>query len=200
MGNEIMNKNICRINGDRVYLSILRTDDAAISKYVEWMSDEATAVNLEKNNIVVDITRMPGWVADNSVMRMGIVYKRDDNLIGYCHIDHRAKDYAAWLSINIGDKTYRGQGLGKEVIKLMCEYCFSELGVHSVHLDVLSTNKAAIYCYEECGFVISGRYRGHGFHNGHFNDWLHMDMLVDEWYIKHSENEEEDDQVRTIYM
>jgi RimJ/RimL family protein N-acetyltransferase len=195
-----MDKNICRINGDRVYLSILRDDDEAIMKYVEWMSEEATVVNLEKNNKVVDITRMPGWVHDDSVLRMGIVFKDNDTMIGYCHIDHRAKDFAAWLSINIGESVYRHLGLGKEVIELMCKYCFDELGVHSVHLDVLETNKAAVHCYEKCGFTISGRYRGHGFHNGQFHDWLHMDMLVDEWKDEHSKDENEDDQTRTVYL
>lgn len=182
-----MNKNICRISGDRVYLSILRDDEYAVSKYVEWMSDETMCVNLEKNGEIVDVTRMPGWVRDHSVMRMGIVHRADDALIGYCHIDHRARDYVAWLSINIGEKNYRGQGLGSEVINLMCKYCFNELGVHSVHLDVISTNAPAIKCYQKCGFTLSGRYRGHGFHDGHFNDWLHMDMLEDEWIVRHLE-------------
>ena len=51
---------------------------------------------------------MPGWVRDHSVMRMGIVLKETDTLIGYCHIDHRTEDMSAWLSINIGEKAVRG--------------------------------------------------------------------------------------------
>jgi RimJ/RimL family protein N-acetyltransferase len=195
-----MNKNICRISGDRIYLSVLRDDDFAVSKYVEWMSDEATCVNIKKNSEVVDVTRMPGWVVDHSVMRMGIVHRVGDTIIGYCHIDHRAKDYAAWLSINIGDRSCRGQGIGEEVTNLLCEYCFNELGVHSVHLDVLSTNASAIWCYQKCGFVISGKYRGHGFHDGHFNDWLHMDMLVDEWKMKHPKKESGDNVKRAVSL
>ena len=59
---------------------------------------------IEHAHSVVDITRMPGWVRDHSVMRMGIVLKETDTLIGYCHIDHRTEDMSAWLSINIGEK------------------------------------------------------------------------------------------------
>jgi RimJ/RimL family protein N-acetyltransferase len=176
-----MNKNICRLNGDNVYLSILRDDEAAIAKYIEWMSNESTALYIEKNSTIVDVSEMPGWVRDHSVMRMGIVYKQKDELIGYCHIDHRTKDMAAWLSVNIGEPQMRGQGLGTEVVGILLKYCFLELGVHSVHLDVLETNTPAVRCYEKAGFTVSGKYREHGMHNGIFHNWLHMDILRNEW-------------------
>lgn len=69
------------------------------------MSDETTCVFIEHAHSVVDITQMPGWVSNHSVMRMGIVLKETDTLIGYCHIDHRTEDVSAWLSINIGEKS-----------------------------------------------------------------------------------------------
>lgn len=132
---------------------------------------------------VVDITRMPGWVRDHSVMRMGIVLKETDTLIGYCHIDHRTEDMSAWLSINIGEKSARGKGIGTEVVQILLRYCFMVLGVYSVHLDVLETNTPAIKCYEKAGFRISGRYRGHCYYMRNHYDWLHMDILYDE-YLK----------------
>ena len=183
----MVSKNIPRLECADVNLTILRDDEDAIHKYIEWMSNECTSVNIEKNNIIVDSSAMPGWVSDHSVMRMGIALKKDDILIGYCHIDHRATDHAAWLSVNIGDGRYRGKGYGTQVMNKLVEFCFMELGVHSVHLDVLENNKAAIKCYEKIGFVISGKYRGHGFHNGQFLNWLHMDMLEDE-YKKRAES------------
>ena len=176
-----MSKNVCRLDGDKVFLSVLRDDDEAIQLYEQWMSDETTCVFIEHCHEVIDVTSMPGWVKDNSVMRMGIVLKETDKLIGYCHIDHRAKDMAAWLSINIGDKTVRGKGIGAEVMKILLQYCFMVLGVYSVHLDVLEMNKPAIKCYEKVGFKIAGRYRGHCYYNRQHLDWLHMDILCDEY-------------------
>ena len=147
------------------------------------MSDETTCVFIEHAHSVVDITRMPGWVNDHSVMRMGIVQKKTDTLIGYCHIDHRTEDMSAWLSINIGEKAARGKGIGTEVVQILLRYCFMVLGVYSVHLDVLETNTPAIKCYEKAGFRISGRYRGHCYYMRNHYDWLHMDILYDE-YLK----------------
>lgn len=183
-----MNKNICRLTGKKIYLSILRDDDWAVSKYIEWMSNEATALNMEKNNKIIDVSEMPGWCHDSTVSRMGIVYKDGDILIGYCHIEHRAKDMAAWLSINIGNSEYRGKHLGEDVMQVLIKYCFLELGVFSCHLDVLECNKAAIACYEKVGLKVTGRYRKHGFHNGKPHDWLHMDIIDTEFFEIYGED------------
>ena len=176
-----MGINICRLDGDKVFLSLLRVDEEALELYARWMSDETTSVFTEHAHTVVDVTQMPGWVKDHSVMRMGIVLKETDTLIGYCHVDYRADDSAAWLSINIGDRTVRGKGIGTEVMKILLKYCFCTLGVYSVHLDVLETNTPAIKCYENVGFKLSGRYRGHCYYDRKHYDWLHMDMLWDEY-------------------
>lgn len=101
------------------FLSVLRDDEEAVGLYAKWMSDETTCVFIEHAHSVVDITRMPGWVRDHSVMRMGIVLKETDTLIGYCHIDHRTEDMSAWLSINIGEKSVRGKGIGTEVVQIL---------------------------------------------------------------------------------
>lgn len=177
----MVSKNIPRLTCKDVFLTILRDDQEAIHKYIQWMSNECTSVNIEKNTKIVDSSDMPGWVTDHSVDRMGIVTREDDKLIGYCHIDHRATDHAAWISINIGEQSYRGKGFGKQVVSKLTEFCFMELGVHSVHLDVLENNEAAIACYEKVGFRKSGVYRGHGFHAGKFLNWIHMDILEDEY-------------------
>ena len=177
----MVDRNICRIDGEKVYLSILRDDDWAISKYVEWMSDEATNVLVEKNQTILDPSNMPSWVMDHSINRMGIVYKETDTLIGFCHIDHRADCHSAWLSINVGDKSMRGKGIGTEVMRMLCDFCLKEYGVASIHLDVLEANSAAIACYEKIGFKKSGVYRNHCFHEGKYSNWIHMDMLPEEF-------------------
>lgn len=181
----MVNENIPRMHGDKCYLSVLRTDEEAVRRYIEWMSDETTCVNIEMSDKVVDVTQMPGWLTDHSVMRMGIVISETNELVGYCHIDHRSKADAAWLSINIGHKDARGKGIGKDAMTVLTRYCFEELGVESVHLDVLETNEAAISCYKKVGFVVSGRYRKHCIHKGKRIDWLHMDIIRQEWEDKY---------------
>lgn len=180
-----MNRNICRLDGDKVYLSLLRDDEEALQLYAEWMSDEETCVYTDHMTVVPNTPYITEWAKDTKVMRMGIVLKDCDKLIGYCHIDHRVREQVAWLSINVGDKTMRGNGIGKEVMSILLRYCFKVLGVYSVHLDVLETNIPAIKCYTSLGFQTSGRYRGHCYYERKHLDWLHMDILYDEYEVLH---------------
>lgn len=183
----MISENIPRLSGDRIVLTLFRTDEVAANLYAKWMSDETTCALIEHNNTVVDESYMAGWLTDNKPLRFGICEKETMKLIGYCHIDHRSLQDASWLSINIGEESARGKGYGKEVINLLLKYSFQELGVQSVHLDVLSTNIAGIKCYEKCGFQVSGRYRCHHIHDGQHLDWLHMDILLKEWESLHEQ-------------
>lgn len=177
----LVNKNIKRMDGVKCYLSLLRKDEEAVQKYMAWMSDEATSVNIEMNHEMIDVSEMPGWLNDGHVRRMGIVRKDTDEMVGYCHCKYIECSNMAWLSINIGEHSARGQGIGTEVIGLLLKYAFMELHCHSVALDVLETNYAGIACYSKCGFKVSGRYRHSCFHGGEYCDWLHMDILEEEY-------------------
>lgn len=54
-----MSKNICRLDGNHIFLSVLRDDEEAVGLYAKWMSDETTCVFIEHAHSVVDITRKP---------------------------------------------------------------------------------------------------------------------------------------------
>ena len=181
MKEIIIDKNITRLSGQKANLTILRNDAAATLKYIEWMSDETTCVNIEKNFVVIDTTYMPGWLKDNSIMRMGIVDKQTDTMIGYCHVDVRSNQGAVWISINIGEADFRNKGYGSDVVDVLLKFGFKELNAQSVHLDVLETNIPAIHLYLNKGFTVSGRYRCHHIHDGKYVDWLHMDILKEEY-------------------
>ena len=58
----MMSKNICRLDGKQIFLSVLRDDEEAVDLYAKWMSDEITCVFIEHAHSVVNITRMPGWI------------------------------------------------------------------------------------------------------------------------------------------
>lgn len=44
------------------------------------------------------------------------------------------------------------KGMGKQAIKGMLEFAFSELGISKIYLTVRETNSRAIHVYEELGF------------------------------------------------
>lgn len=74
--------------------------------------------------------------------------------IGLEHFDYISR--SAVLGIFIGDSDFRNNGYGTEAIKLLLEYGFKYLNLHSIRLDLLSINEQAHKCYLKCGFKDTG--------------------------------------------
>lgn len=53
----------------------------------------------------------------------------------------------------IVDNRKRGQGYGKEMVRLALEYAFDELKAEKVTLGVFENNLSAYYCYKVVGFM-----------------------------------------------
>ncbi|HEY7833979.1 MAG TPA: GNAT family protein [Ktedonobacterales bacterium] len=73
------------------------------------------------------------------------------------HIDgaRRTADYG----ILIGEKDCWGKGYGTETTRLMLDYAFTALNLHSVMLTTASYNARAIGAYTKAGFREFGRWR-----------------------------------------
>lgn len=56
------------------------------------------------------------------------------------------------LGFVIVDDNKRGQGYGKEMLKLSLQYAFDILKVNKVTLGVFKNNESAYFCYKSVGF------------------------------------------------
>lgn len=56
----------------------------------------------------------------------------------------------------IVDNSLRGQGYGKKLLALACDYARNNLGAGKVTLGVFEDNTAAMKCYKSVGFRITG--------------------------------------------
>ena len=64
------------------------------------------------------------------------------------------------LGIAIGDKSAWGQGYGSEAVRLMCDYGFTFLGLHTIYLWHVAFNERGHQAYLKAGFKEAGRLRG----------------------------------------
>lgn len=71
----------------------------------------------------------------------------------------------------------RGQGLGREITRLVLAWAFGDLGVHRVELEVLDFNRRAIRCYLACGFRQEGRRREAELYPDGWHDLIIMGIL-----------------------
>ena len=57
------------------------------------------------------------------------------------------------IGVVIVDDSKRGQGLGKNMIRMAVDFALNKLGATKVSLGVFENNPSAIRCYESAGFV-----------------------------------------------
>lgn len=72
-------------------------------------------------------------------------------IIGNISITHKNKDVFE-THIIIGEKKYRGKGIGALTIKKSLKIAFNKIGYKKAYLEVRPDNERAINAYKDCGF------------------------------------------------
>ena len=102
--------------------------------------------------------------------------------IGTCGLHSHRDIYKSWEArFLIFDPAAVGQGIGKDVVRLLTDYAFQRLNAHRVWLGVSEANKRAVKCYLDCGYVFEGRLRDEVFYQGKYHAVIRMAVLEDEW-------------------
>lgn len=76
---------------------------------------------------------------------------------------------------------FRGRGLAPDVVRVLCHYAFTVLGLHSVRLGTLTDNHAMIAAAERAGFTREGVQREVAWVLGGFRDAVTYGLLASEW-------------------
>ncbi len=175
-----------KLVGDRIYLSPKGVSEEEIQKFTEWMNDFKVTDYTGRSGQITTLVGEKEWL-ENSVRNtenrnFNIVELNSNKLIGTIGLENI--DWiqrSAVLGIFIGDANFRNNGYGTEAIKLLLEYGFKYVNLHSIRLDLLEVNERAHRCYLKCGFKDTGRSREEIFLNGKYYDKLHMDILENEF-------------------
>ncbi len=149
------------VAGEPVALGPLRRD--LVPTYHRWHNDVATArtfalpqpTTLEQEEASYARLTAAGDAAFFTVYErtawqpVGTAYLAD--------IDHRHG--RAEFGVLIGEPAARGRGYGTETARLVLDYAFAALGLHSVMLTCYEFNLAGLRAYEKAGFREFGRRR-----------------------------------------
>lgn len=74
-----------------------------------------------------------------------------------------------------------GRKIGRQVLRWMCNYGFSALGLQRIYLTTVEDNRRAQKLYRSHGFQEEGRLRKHLYHLGKYKDRIIFGLLRDEW-------------------
>ncbi len=175
-----------KLIGDRIYLSPKGSSEEEIEKFTEWMNDFQVTDYTGRTSQIITYTGEKEYLENAEKNKnnrtFNIVNLEDEKLIGTVGLENiNWVKRSAVLGIFIGDKDFRSNGYGTESIRLLLEYGFRYLNLHSIRLDLLSINERAHKCYLKCGFKDTGASREEIFLNGKYYDKLHMDILESEF-------------------
>ena len=129
-----------KLVGDRIYLSPRNIED--VEKFTEWMNDFEITDYIGRSGSIMSISGEKRYLEndDNPQGVFSIITLDENKLIGSIGlkgVDDININRKATLGIFIGDKEYQNNGYGTEAIKLILEYGFKYLNLHSVKLHVL---------------------------------------------------------------
>jgi diamine N-acetyltransferase len=133
---------VVNVVGERVALGPLRRD--LLPAYHRWSNDLAAADRLGSLPRPVTLEGQTAWYEQEASRITFTIYERATwRPIGGCsliEVDHRSG--TAKLVILIGEADARGQGYGTEAVRLLLDFAFTALGLHSVMLGVCEFNRA----------------------------------------------------------
>lgn len=98
-----------------------------------------------------------------------------------------SRNRSAEFGIEIGDIDERSKGYGGDALVPFIDFMFRHLNLNRIELTTLSDNKKAQNLYKKLGFQQSGIMREASFDSrtGTFIDVVYMDILRNEWQLRH---------------
>lgn len=174
------------VRGERIELRHPTQDD--IVAFTHWANDMEYSRLLRRAWITFGSPEgMLGWFAqmekDESAVPFSI-YTREDTprLVGLVVIkDIFWQARHCSFFIGIGQREDRGRGYGSDAVRVLLRYCFNEMNMHCVRLEVIAYNEAARRTYERIGFRHDGAMRAFVNRDGVYYDVECMSLLRSEW-------------------
>jgi ribosomal-protein-alanine N-acetyltransferase len=146
-------KEIFFLRSDKEMLQFLDRDPAqSIDEAREWI------------NTIND------GIDGNQYIAWAVALKNDQRLIGTITFWNIQKEhYRPEVGYALHTQ-FQGRGLMQEAMKVVLDYGFNTLKIHSLEANVNPGNAASIKLLERNGFVREAYYRENYYYNGHFLD------------------------------
>lgn len=177
-----------KLNGEKCYLSPCSSEDADL--WARWLNDLEVSLPLgDEACLTFGLERMLDEAQHAALGRdhvFTIVDRQAGCAIGRCLLfAFDTVNRSAMIGIFIGEKDHWGMGYGQEASRLLLDYAFNLLNLHSIMLGVFSFNQRAIHAYQKLGFQVIGRRREARIVGGQAYDVIFMDVLESEFRAQH---------------
>jgi UDP-4-amino-4,6-dideoxy-N-acetyl-beta-L-altrosamine N-acetyltransferase len=152
-----------------------------------WRNDNDIVDGLGSTYRYVNFETEEQWFSNyqnnrSTQVRLAVVSKLDDVLIGMVSlVNIDLLSQTTELALQIGNKNFWGQGVGKFATQSAIEHGFNNLNLNRIYLYVLTENKRAQTVYKSVGFKEEGVLRQAIFKSGGYKDLIVMSILKTEF-------------------
>jgi diamine N-acetyltransferase len=173
---------IVNVEGERVALGPLSRD--LLPAYTRWRNDFTAMHTWDDPPWPVSLEERTAWfdrAFEATDTAHFTVYERATwRAVGMASLDGiDFRHGTAELGLLIGEPEARNRGNGTEATRLVADYAFHGLGLHSVMLRVLSYNLAGLPAYAKAGFREFGRWRDSWVFAGRRWDAVYLECRAD---------------------
>ncbi|MGB7841237.1 MAG: GNAT family N-acetyltransferase [Salinimicrobium sp.] len=149
------------LKGEKVYLRALEPEDLdflfLIENDEEFWEVSATNVPFSRYLLKQYLENSHRDIYEVKQLRL-VISTYDHTAVGFIDIfDFDPKNQRAALGILIQNTTQRNKGFGFESLQLLCKYCFVNLGLHQVYVNVAADNEPSKLLFEKAGFECTSR-------------------------------------------
>ncbi len=152
---------------------------------ISWVDNEETLMQFAGPafSFPLDHKQLDQSLEDPKRFAFKVIELNELVMIGYAEIFLK-ENIACLARIIIGNKEFRGKGIGQEIVEQLLRYTFIDLDQSKAELNVFDWNVSAIKCYEKTGFIINPDKKTENTINGKV--WISLNMILDKkkWEAK----------------
>jgi RimJ/RimL family protein N-acetyltransferase len=128
--------------------------DQDFENFISWVDNQNELIQFAGPifQFPLTIEQLNDYLIDPNRHPFKIVLSSSNLAIGHCEAYRISNDSVRLCRILIGNKSYRGQGLGYKATQRLIEWCVNNLKPKTIDLNVYDFNTTAIKCYEKIGF------------------------------------------------
>jgi len=148
---------IPKLETERFVLRNLIPDQDGFENYLSWMRNEVSNPFIEgvsEQTTLQDLQEYTKLKNESpKAILLGIFVKNKPIHIGNLKLEPLIRGSDTTLGILIGEESWRGKGVGHEVLQKIIEFSFNELGLSQIRLGVDKRNIPAYKLYLKLGFI-----------------------------------------------
>lgn len=148
-----------KLASNRFLLKSLSPTQDNFENYLSWMKNGESNPFIQGVNIDLSTQDLVDYVSEKNIsetaLLLGIFVMSSNTHIGNIKLEPILPRKSATIGILIGEESWRGKGVGFEVISRVLDFCFIDLGLELVELGVNKNNLRAINLYTRLGFIES---------------------------------------------